>query len=60
MTDFHMPDSFYDPPDDEEPCEHCGNREPYCENAGCKYCDSQMAYDEYCDRLSQAKKDGEA
>jgi hypothetical protein len=52
MTDFHMPDSFYDPPDDEEPCEHC-------ENAGCKYCDAQMAYDEYCDRLIQAKKDGE-
>ena len=52
MTDFHMPDSFYGPSDDEEPCEHC-------ENAGCKYCDAQMAYDEYCDRLIQAKKDGE-
>jgi hypothetical protein len=33
MTDFHMPDSFYDPPDD--PCE-CGDR--------CHLCDKQEAY----------------
>lgn len=52
MTDYHTPDSWYDPPDEDEPCEEC-------EGAGCKYCDAQMAYDEYCDREAQAKKDGE-
>ena len=35
MSDFHMPDSFYDPPDD--PCE--------CKGEGCHLCDRQMAYD---------------
>ena len=34
MSDFQMPDSWYDPPDD--PCE-CGDR--------CHLCDKQMAED---------------
>jgi len=36
MGDFHMPDSWYDPPDD--PCENC-------EGAGCHLCDRLMAED---------------
>ena len=38
--------------DEEEPCQ-------YCENAGCKYCDAQMAYDDYCNRVAQTMKDEE-
>jgi hypothetical protein len=33
-TAFHMPDSFYDPPDD--PCEEC-------DGEGCRYCDRELA-----------------
>ena len=36
MADFHMPDSWYDPPDD--PCENCGGE-------GCHLCNKQMAED---------------
>ena len=36
MSDFHMPDSWYDPPDDA--CEKC-------EGEGCHLCDRQMAED---------------
>ena len=38
MGDFHMPDSWYDPPDD--PCENCGGE-------GCYQCDRLMAEDYY-------------
>ena len=34
-TDFHMPDSFYDPPDEQEPCE--------CDDVGCHLCDREIA-----------------
>jgi len=34
MTDFRMPDSWYDPPDD--PCEEC-------DGEGCGLCDKQIA-----------------
>jgi hypothetical protein len=36
MTDFHMPDSWYDPPD--EACEGC-------EGKGCHLCDEQIAHE---------------
>ena len=35
MTNFHMPDSWYDPPDD-DPCE--------CEDR-CHLCDAELAED---------------
>lgn len=35
MSDFRMPDSWYDPPDD--PCEKCGGE-------GCHLCDRHEAY----------------
>lgn len=50
MTDFHMPDSFYDPPDEEESCERC-------ENAGCYLCNAQMAYDDWADKQIQNQKE---
>jgi len=36
MSDFHMPDSWYDPPDDA--CEKC-------EGEGCHLCDPVLAED---------------
>jgi hypothetical protein len=36
MSDFHMPDSWYDPPDDA--CEAC-------EGEGCHLCDRALAYE---------------
>jgi hypothetical protein len=36
MSDFRMPDSFYEPPDD--PCEKC-------QGEGCHLCDRLMAED---------------
>ena len=53
MTDFHMPDSFYDPPDEKEPCE-------YCDDEGCISCDVGMLGDHLADMQMQAIKDGEA
>ena len=52
MTDFHMPDSFYDPPDEVEPCE-------LCDNEGCIECDSEIAEDYATDLQMQAMKEGE-
>jgi hypothetical protein len=49
-TEFHMPDSFYDPPDEEESCERC-------ENAGCHLCNAQMAYDDWADKQIQNQKE---
>jgi len=52
MTDFHMPDSWYDPPDEEEPCE-------YCDDVGCIQCDSGMAADHAADvRMQRMKEEG--
>ena len=53
MTDFHMPDSWYDPPDEEEPC-------TYCDDKGCISCDVGMLGDYLADMQMQAIKDGEA
>ena len=53
MTDFHMPDSWYDPPDEKEPCE-------YCDDEGCISCDLGMLGDHLADMQMQAIKDGEA
>jgi hypothetical protein len=36
MTDFRMPDSWYDPPDD--PCEEC-------DGEGCRMCVAELAYE---------------
>jgi uncharacterized protein YecT (DUF1311 family) len=35
MSDFHMPDSWYDPPDDN----HCEK----CDDEGCHLCDRELA-----------------
>jgi hypothetical protein len=37
MSDFHMPDSWYDPPDDE----HCEK----CDDEGCHLCDRVLAHE---------------
>ena len=52
MTDFHMPDSFYDPPEQYEPC-------PICEDKGCIRCDEDYAADHVADLQMQAMKEGE-
>jgi hypothetical protein len=50
-TDFHMPDSWYDPPDDDV-CEEC-------DNVGCVQCDSGMAADYAADvRMQRMKEEG--
>ena len=51
MTDFHMPDSWYDPPD-EETCLTCNDE-------GCISCDARMLEDHLADVQMQAIKDGE-
>jgi len=50
MTDFQMPDSFYDPPDEEEQCDHC-------EGAGCISCDAGLLGDYLADLQMQRKKE---
>jgi len=52
MTDFHMPDSFYDPPEQYEPC-------PKCEDQGCIHCDEDHVADLVADLQMQAMKEGE-
>ena len=52
MTDFHMPDSWYDPPDEEEQCDHC-------EGVGCISCDAGLLGDYLADIRMQAIKEGE-
>ena len=52
MTDFHMPDSWYDPPDEEETCTRC-------DGEGCISCDAGMLGDHLADMRMQAIKDGE-
>ena len=52
MTDFHMPDSWYDPPEEYAPC-------PTCEDDGCHLCDKDIAADYMADLKMQAIKDGE-
>ena len=49
-TDFHMPDSFYDPPDEEEPCE-------YCKDEGCISCDAGLLGDYLADLQMQRMKE---
>jgi len=51
MTDFHMPDSWYDPPG-EETCVTCNDE-------GCISCDARMLEDHLADVQMQAIKDGE-
>ena len=54
MTDFHMPDSWYDPPDEPEPCDHC-------DDAGCISCDEGLLGDYLADlQLQRMKEEGEA
>jgi hypothetical protein len=50
MTDFRMPDSWYDPPDEEEQCDHC-------EGAGCISCDAGLLGDYLADLQMQRKKE---
>ena len=52
MTDFYMPDSWYDPPDEEEQCDHC-------EGVGCISCDAGLLGDYLADIRMQAIKEGE-
>ena len=52
MTDFHMPDSWYDPPEEEEIC-------TTCDNMGCMNCDIEIARDYMADLQMQAMKEGE-
>ena len=52
MTDFHMPDGWYEPPDEPEPCEGCNDE-------GCIRCDASMAADHWADIQMQATKEGE-
>ena len=52
MTDFHMPDSWYDPPEEKEPCE-------YCDGEGCISCDKGLLGDYIADKRLQAMKEGE-
>ena len=50
MTDFHMPDSWYDPPDDDY-CEAC-------DNEGCIQCDIEIAREYAADvRLAEMKEE---
>ena len=50
MTDYRMPDSFYDPPDEKEPCE-------YCNDEGCISCDAGLMGDYLADLQMQRKKE---
>jgi hypothetical protein len=52
MTDFRMPDSWYDPPDEEEQCDHC-------EGVGCISCDAGLLGDYLADLQMQRKKEEE-
>ena len=52
MTDFHMPDSWFDPPDEPDPCESCNGE-------GCINCDGDIAADWAADVQMQAMKEGE-
>jgi hypothetical protein len=52
MTDFHMPDGWYDPPEQYEPC-------PKCEDEGCIHCDEDHVADLVADLQMQAMKEGE-
>jgi len=45
-----MPDSWYDPPDDPEPCE-------VCDDEGCGQCDREIAESEHADRVLQRAKE---
>ena len=51
MTDFHMPNSWYDPPD-ESKCEAC-------KGEGCIHCNEEYAADYRADLQMQATKEGE-
>jgi hypothetical protein len=50
MTDFYMPDSFYDPPDEEEQC-------TTCDGNGCHLCDEQIAREYMADIQMQTMKE---
>ena len=53
MTDFRMPDSFYEPPDEEEECPYCGADlvdEPW---HAVDYCAQEIAADR---RLAEMKE----
>ena len=50
MTDFRMPDSWYDPPEQYEPC-------PKCEDKGCIHCDEDHVADLVADLQMQAMKE---
>jgi len=52
MTDFHMPDSWFDPPDEPDLCESCNGE-------GCINCDGDIAADWAADVQMQAMKEGE-
>lgn len=49
MSDFRMPDSWYEPPDEPEECEHCDD--------GCHRCDDEAAADYHADLQHQAMKE---
>ena len=52
MTDFHMPDGWFDPPEQYEPC-------PMVEYLGCIHCDVVHVADLVADLQMQAMKEGE-
>jgi hypothetical protein len=49
-TEFHMPDSYYEPVNEPEPC-------AACDGEGCAQCDVGIAGDAYADMLMQRAKD---
>lgn len=50
MSNFRMPDSFYEPPDEVFVCDHC-------DDEGCRFCSEEHALDWEADRQMQAMKD---
>jgi hypothetical protein len=50
MTDFRMPDSWYDPPNELEPCD-------MCDDEGCHLCDIEIAKEYMADLQMQATKE---
>ena len=52
MTDFHMPDGWYDPPNEIEACR-------MCDDEGCHLCNAEIAREYMADLKMQAMKEGE-
>jgi len=50
VTDFHMPDSWYDPPNEPEPCD-------MCDDEGCHLCNIEIAKEYMADLQMQATKE---